>query len=110
MGYVYLLHFDKPLKHAKHYIGYAENDVEQRLEKHKSGQGARLLQVITEKGIGFKLAKTWNNASRSFERALKNKKNAPRFCPICKSIKAGRVPIIVKGKLIATIDVSAISR
>jgi predicted GIY-YIG superfamily endonuclease len=50
-GTVYLLHFDRPLKHAKHYLGYA-NDLQARLEQHRSGNGARLIQVVQEAGIG----------------------------------------------------------
>ena len=36
MSTIYLLHFDKPLKHAKHYIGLA-NKLDARLEHHASG-------------------------------------------------------------------------
>jgi len=34
------------------------------------------------------LARTWLGASRTDERKLKNCKNAPRFCPLCRA--AGR--------------------
>lgn len=30
---VYLIHFDKPLKHAQHYIGYT-HDLDQRFHAH----------------------------------------------------------------------------
>lgn len=82
-GSVYLIHFDVPYEHAKHYIGYTPYSVESRFEKHKAGKGARLLQVLNEKGIDYKIAKVWENEDRNFERRLKNQKNAPRLCPIC---------------------------
>lgn len=79
---VYLLHFDKPLKHASHYIGWAEN-VEKRIEHHRDGTGARLTQVIAEQGIGFTVARTWEGADKTFERRLKNCKHAADYCPLC---------------------------
>jgi predicted GIY-YIG superfamily endonuclease len=33
---IYLLHFDKPLHHAKHYLGLAD-DLEARLARHTAG-------------------------------------------------------------------------
>jgi len=79
---VYLLHFSRPYHHAKHYLGIAE-DLEAQLEEHRSGNGARLMEVVTEAGIGFVLARTWENQDRKVERKLKNRKEAPRLCPIC---------------------------
>jgi len=80
---VYLLHFDKPLCHARHYIGYTEN-LDKRILQHRSGNGhARLMEVIYELGIGFRIARVWFGEDRHFERMLKNQKNAPRLCPYC---------------------------
>lgn len=84
MGYVYLLHFDKPYKHAKHYIGYAEDDVDGRIERHRKGTGSKLISVIVKEGIDFTLAKVWENVDRNFERRLKNRGGASKTCPICK--------------------------
>jgi predicted GIY-YIG superfamily endonuclease len=78
---VYLLHFSRPLHHARHYLG-STSDLDQRLNEHRSGQGARLLEVITDLGISFELARTWEG-DRKPERRLKNRHNAPRLCPIC---------------------------
>lgn len=33
MGTIYLLHFSKPYKHARHYIGYTD-DLDKRLARH----------------------------------------------------------------------------
>lgn len=88
LGIVYLLHFDKPYKHAKHYIGFTkEKDYEIRLEEHRNGTGAKLMTVIKNNNIGFTVAKIWEKVDRHFERKLKNKGGASRICPICDAIK-----------------------
>lgn len=78
---IYLLHFNTPFKHARHYLGYTP-DLDSRLADHAAGRGARLTQVIAEQGITFQLARTWDG-TRADERRLKNQKNAPRLCPLC---------------------------
>jgi predicted GIY-YIG superfamily endonuclease len=83
-GTVYLLHFDRPIspKHtAQHYIGWTSY-LPGRALAHLQGRGARLTQVARERGIGFVIARTWPG-DRYFERYLKNRKNAPKLCPIC---------------------------
>lgn len=47
---IYLIHFEKPYKHARHYLGYT-NDLEKRLARHRNGNGARLIDVINNAGI-----------------------------------------------------------
>jgi predicted GIY-YIG superfamily endonuclease len=81
---VYLLHFDRPYKHARHYLGWAD-DLDARLARHRRGHGARLVAVITAAGIGWQLARTWPGDGRVLERLLKNQHNAPRLCPICRA-------------------------
>lgn len=78
---VYLLHFDEPYRHARHYLGSAD-DLAARLKRHRAGAGARLIEVVTKSGIGFALARTWPGG-REEERRLKARHNAPRLCPIC---------------------------
>ena len=87
-GTVYLLHFERPLHHARHYMGWASN-LGQRLQQHSSGRGARLMEVITELGIRWRLARIWKG-TRELERQLKNRKEAPRLCPICKRKGGGQ--------------------
>ena len=79
---VYLIHFDKKYKHALHYIGYSRN-VKKRVESHKLGTGARLLQVLNENGIGYKVVYIWPDGTRQFEIELKKQHNSKRYCPIC---------------------------
>ena len=81
-GTVYLLHFDRPFKHARHYLGWTR-DLDSRLADHRAGSGARLLAVLKAAGIGFQLARTWTPATRRRERQLKNQGGASRLCPIC---------------------------
>jgi predicted GIY-YIG superfamily endonuclease len=82
IGTVYLLHFDRPFKHARHYIGWTR-DLDARLADHRSGSGAVLLGVLKREGIGFKLARTWTPADRHRERRIKNQGGASRCCPMC---------------------------
>lgn len=79
---VYLLHFQPSYKHARHYLGYAD-DIERRLQEHRSGQGARLTEVAMHAGCELMLVRTWPDRGRHFERKLKRRKNAPKLCPIC---------------------------
>jgi predicted GIY-YIG superfamily endonuclease len=80
---IYLLHFDKPFKHARHYCGWTQN-LDARLKSHQAGAGARLLQVITQAGISWTLARTWPG-DRNRERQLKRQGGASRRCPICRA-------------------------
>lgn len=81
-GIVYLLHFETPYKHAKHYIGFTQNLIN-RLAEHKAGRGARLMEVIKEAKIDFFLSKVWVG-DRNLERKLKNRKDSPSLCPLCR--------------------------
>ena len=36
MGVVYLIHFDEPFQHARHYLGYTKN-LDTRLAAHRAG-------------------------------------------------------------------------
>jgi predicted GIY-YIG superfamily endonuclease len=82
---VYLLHLEQPLSKdhtAQHYIGWTDN-LTRRLNKHYEGNGARFMEVAKERGISWMLVKIWTG-TRKRERQLKNQKNSPRLCPVCK--------------------------
>ena len=81
IGTIYLIHFDRAYRHARHYTGWTTN-LDTRLSAHAHGHGARLLAVITAAGISWQLARTWTG-SRAFERALKRQGGAARRCPLC---------------------------
>jgi len=57
-------------------------DLDARLEAHRAGQGARLMEVVRKAGGSFRLARTWTGG-RDRERAIKNRHEAPRLCPVC---------------------------
>lgn len=78
---VYLIHFDRPYKHARHYLGSAK-DLNARIEEHRAGRGARLIRVIQQAGITWRVARTWEGG-RLLEYCLKARKNGPRLCPLC---------------------------
>jgi predicted GIY-YIG superfamily endonuclease len=79
---VYLVHFESPLCHARHYLG-ATDDVNARLEGHREGKGANILRVCNENDIKYKIVRVWENKPIGYERKLKNRKNAPLLCPVC---------------------------
>lgn len=80
-GTIYLIHFERPLAHARHYLGWASN-LEKRITHHRRGTGGNLMRVIKEKGIGWQVVRTWAG-DRFLERRFKNAANTPRLCPVC---------------------------
>ena len=82
LGTLYLLHFDPPLCHARHYLGWAP-DLEPRLAAHRAGRGSPLTAAVIAAGGRIELARTWEGVDRHFERALKNRHETPRLCPLC---------------------------
>ncbi|MGH2949331.1 MAG: endonuclease [Solirubrobacteraceae bacterium] len=85
-GSGYLLHFEPPLKHARHYLGYVHGgveNIESRLAYHLAGQGSRLVRAAVKAGCEVRLVRTWHPFDRDTERQLKNRKCTPRLCPVC---------------------------
>jgi predicted GIY-YIG superfamily endonuclease len=88
-GTIYLIHFarpigdlDNPHGQAQHYLGYAE-DLDARLQRHRSGNGSAIMAAVVDRGISWSVVRTWSG-DRNFERRLKNRKNHPRLCPVCR--------------------------
>lgn len=80
----YLLHFERPIsdRHTtQHYLGWTDN-LESRVNQHKSGAGSRLCQVAKDREIPFEVVRTWPG-DRGLERKLKNRHASNRLCPIC---------------------------
>ena len=80
LGVIYLLHFHRPYRHAKHWT----DDLLHRLDCHAAGRGARLVEVIWQAGIGFTCVRICEG-TRTTERAIKNAGGAVRYCPACTS-------------------------
>jgi len=82
---IYLLHYDRPLHHAQHYLGSCDDP--QRIQDHGDRTSrARLPHVFSELEIQFVVTGTWEGG-RTGERKLKNQKNAHVLCPICRTHK-----------------------
>lgn len=81
LGVIYIVHFDRKLHHAQHYIGWTTN-LDVRLTVHDHGQGSRLLAAVRDAGIGFQVVRRFSG-TRNDERRVKNQKNGPRWCPVC---------------------------
>ena len=102
---VTILHLNQPLAHAQHYIGFTD-DLIGRIIEHKEtrwkplpqpattadgrivtgtkhGHGATFMGAVNFHQIQFRLARTWDEVDRSFERRLHNYKNSKFLCPIC---------------------------
>jgi predicted GIY-YIG superfamily endonuclease len=86
---VYLIHFNKPLAHARHYLGSTDG-LERRLHEHEQGNGSKLLAAVARAGIPWQLARTWPG-DRAWERRLKRYKKSRRLCPICSAGAHGRM-------------------
>lgn len=98
-GTVYLVHFHAPFigerrnPNAKkdavalHYLGWTR-DLESRLADHRAGNGSALMAAVSARGIEWSVARTWENATRTRERQLKNQGSARRLCPLCKATAA----------------------
>lgn len=82
---IYLIHFDQPLHHANHYVGFVdgdENAVKARLEEHRAGWGAKILAACNRQGITYNVVRTMPG-DRNRERQIKNGHKTRAYCPIC---------------------------
>lgn len=81
-GTLYLLHFSRPLSHARHYLGWTRRTARERVKDHRSGKGSPLVKAVLVAGIEIRLVRTWQG-DRRLEREFKNRKNLGRLCPLC---------------------------
>lgn len=78
----YLLHFDRPVYGAQHYLGWSTN-ITARVAKHQRGRGARLVAQALAAGIWVALVRVWPEVDRAKERSLK--RSGPKaYCPTCR--------------------------
>ena len=82
---VYLVPFEEQLHPAQHCIGFVDNNLQQRIKKHRSNKGAKLLKAVNNKGIQWAVVRVWEEGNRELERKLKNRKKSRCFCPVCRS-------------------------
>ena len=81
---LYLLHFSRRLRHAGHYLGYAD-DVERRVAEHLAAgsKASPLVRAAIAAGAAVELVRTWPEGDRTLERRLKRHNHGPRLCPVC---------------------------
>lgn len=81
LGYVYILRFSHPLGNenhqAQHYIGWTL-DIEERLEEHRAGRGAKITAAAVERGFRLELVAILSG-TRADERKLKARKSHRRI-------------------------------
>lgn len=72
---VYLIHFSKPLSHARHYAGYVnakkrglgiDDAVAARLAEHRNGTGARICQLQSSEELNC----NWSDIGQTREESL----------------------------------------
>ena len=84
---IYILHIDPPLAHARHYVGWTQDeDVARRVNEHLEQSGRRpskLVGAALRAGRVVTLVGTLEG-DRTFERRLKTGGGAARFCPLCR--------------------------
>jgi hypothetical protein len=97
-GLCYLLCFRRPEQpdtparyhHAGHYVGFVasgdEKDLEARLNEHRSGRGARLVEVIQGAGFTFAVSRVWRDATRDDERRI-HRQSGSYHCPTCRGFR-----------------------
>jgi hypothetical protein len=89
MSVIYLLHFERSYKHARHYLGWTTN-LEERLERHRAGRGSPLIAAAVADGIQFELAATWPGDRHEERRLHRYKNSGARLCPICREERRAR--------------------
>jgi hypothetical protein len=83
MGTVYLVHANRSLHGAQHYLGFSTN-VPARVARHKAGRGTPLLGAMTKRGIGWRVVRQWHGKDGYFEKELKQRFALADLCPKCK--------------------------
>jgi hypothetical protein len=68
---------------ARHYLGFAERDIDARIAQHLRRQGSPLVAAVIAAGGSVTLERVWTGVDRGFERRLKRRHETPRLCPRC---------------------------
>lgn len=80
-GTVYLLHLEPGLpitgaRVARHYLGWTEGDIDDRLAQHHAGRGSPLVRAALAAGCCVTLERAWAHVDRHFERRLKRRQRS----------------------------------
>ena len=96
-GLVYVLHFTRPYKHARHYVGATGLPMEEREAAHRGvvlhegdepyGRAAKLVKALLRDGGDFVIADVFetDTLAQAFEleKRLKKQGSRARLCTIC---------------------------
>ncbi|MEW6687321.1 MAG: GIY-YIG nuclease family protein [Candidatus Edwardsbacteria bacterium] len=95
---LYLLHFNSPVERNgvkfQHYLGYTSLPLEERLERHRKGQGSLWVRWLLANGakdfiVAFSQFFSTQQEARQREISLK-KRMGKQLCPVCKKMKNSR--------------------
>jgi hypothetical protein len=81
---VYLLHFDRPFKHARHFVGATKSvtTIKALLQGSATNVQSPLVDAARADGVAFVVARTWlNGYARTND--LPNRHNLGVLCPVC---------------------------
>jgi len=86
---VYIIHIDEKIGgHAQHYVGYTTLGIEERMRRHRSGLGSKLLAHASKLGINYRVALLvpLDNKiqARNLELKFKAEKNLKHHCRFCR--------------------------
>lgn len=81
-GTIYVIHFDEPYHHARHYLGWS-SDVAARFDRHTAGRGSPLVKAAVAAGIGVRVVYT-RPGTRHDERRMHVHGHLSQLCPLCR--------------------------
>jgi len=81
---LYLLHFERPLSKAQHYLGWCREDrLSERLTEHARQKGAALTRAVVQRGIPIYLARVFPELGNVQEQKIKRASHFKNLCPLC---------------------------
>ena len=81
---LYLLHFERKIAHAQHYLGCCREDrLETRLTEHARGHGAKLVAHAVRTENPIYLARVFPELGFESEKAVKRNSHFKNLCPVC---------------------------
>lgn len=88
-GYVYILHFSRPLGNpsnrramAQHYAGFSIDPLA-RFSEHKAGSGAKITRAAVQQGIDLVIVDYWPAVLLNEYEIKTSVKNTPKLCVLC---------------------------
>jgi len=79
---LYLLHFEPPCKHARHYLGYARC-INKRVSRHIAGNGSGLVRAAVQAGCSVTVVRTFDGGGNAESDLKRSYRSQTRLCPAC---------------------------